>query len=101
MTVSYAHRCPACGGPRVRITDSRPLATGSAPIVRRRRKCLACPHRWSTYEVPADAYHAMQDLMRQIRMWKQTVDQIVATQKLSLPDDNALDLPQDRRRREA
>lgn len=39
-------RCPFCGVDRDRVVDSRP----SADSVRRRRVCLACDRRFTTYE---------------------------------------------------
>ena len=39
-------RCPYCGGQESRVTDSR----DSDEAVRRRRKCLACGARFTTYE---------------------------------------------------
>lgn len=41
-------RCPFCGHPEDRVVDSRELADGSQ--VRRRRECLACSRRFTTYE---------------------------------------------------
>jgi len=38
--------CPYCGGQESRVIDSRSLDEG----VRRRRKCLACNKRFTTYE---------------------------------------------------
>lgn len=38
--------CPYCGGSGSRVIDSRPLDGG----VRRRRKCLSCGARFTTYE---------------------------------------------------
>jgi len=38
--------CPYCGGSGSRVIDSRPLDEG----VRRRRKCLSCGARFTTYE---------------------------------------------------
>jgi transcriptional repressor NrdR len=38
--------CPYCGGQESRVIDSRSLDEG----VRRRRKCLACNSRFTTYE---------------------------------------------------
>ncbi len=38
--------CPYCGGQEARVIDSRGLDEG----VRRRRKCLACGARFTTYE---------------------------------------------------
>lgn len=41
-------RCPVCGNHGVKTIDSREKKGGT--IVRRRRECLACHHRFTTYE---------------------------------------------------
>ena len=41
-------RCPYCGGGEDRVVDSRAADAGAA--VRRRRECLTCRQRYSTYE---------------------------------------------------
>jgi transcriptional repressor NrdR len=41
-------RCPGCGHEDDRVIDSRSVRDGQA--VRRRRECLACRHRFTTYE---------------------------------------------------
>ncbi len=41
-------RCPYCGHPDDRVVDSRELNEGNQ--VRRRRECLACSRRFTTYE---------------------------------------------------
>ncbi len=41
-------RCPACGHEEDRVVDSRSTKENSA--VRRRRECLECLHRFTTYE---------------------------------------------------
>ncbi|MBN1164623.1 MAG: transcriptional repressor NrdR [Candidatus Krumholzibacteriota bacterium] len=41
-------RCPACGHEEDKVVDSRATKENSA--VRRRRECLACGHRFTTYE---------------------------------------------------
>lgn len=41
-------KCPACGHLEDRVIDSRATKEGSA--IRRRRECLACGHRFTTYE---------------------------------------------------
>ena len=41
-------RCPACGHDEDRVLDTRVVREGSA--IRRRRECLACQHRFTTYE---------------------------------------------------
>jgi len=41
-------RCPHCGETDDRVVDSRSVQNGSA--IRRRRECLACGERFTTYE---------------------------------------------------
>jgi transcriptional repressor NrdR len=41
-------RCPFCGFAEDRVVDSRELGEGSQ--VRRRRECLSCSRRFTTYE---------------------------------------------------
>ncbi len=41
-------QCPKCGHLEDRVIDSRPLSDGAA--IRRRRECLNCGHRYTTYE---------------------------------------------------
>ncbi|HEY3315570.1 MAG TPA: transcriptional regulator NrdR [Bacillota bacterium] len=41
-------RCPYCGEPESKVLDSRPTEEGAA--IRRRRECLACGRRFTTYE---------------------------------------------------
>jgi transcriptional repressor NrdR len=41
-------KCPACGYLEDRVIDSRATKEGSA--IRRRRECLACSQRFTTYE---------------------------------------------------
>jgi transcriptional repressor NrdR len=41
-------RCPFCGNDEDRVIDSRPSDEGSA--IRRRRECIACGARFTTYE---------------------------------------------------
>lgn len=41
-------RCPFCGHDEDRVIDSRPSDEGSA--IRRRRECIACSARFTTYE---------------------------------------------------
>ena len=41
-------RCPVCGFQDDKVIDSRVIKEGFG--VRRRRECLACSHRFSTYE---------------------------------------------------
>jgi transcriptional repressor NrdR len=41
-------RCPSCGHLEDRVIDTRATKEGNA--IRRRRECLACTHRFTTYE---------------------------------------------------
>jgi len=42
-------RCPYCGYSESKVIDSRPAEEGST--IRRRRECLSCQKRFTTYEV--------------------------------------------------
>jgi transcriptional repressor NrdR len=42
-------RCPKCGNQEDRVIDSRSSKDGAS--IRRRRECIACQHRFTTYEV--------------------------------------------------
>lgn len=41
-------RCPSCGFAESKVVDSRPTEDGVS--IRRRRECLECKHRFTTYE---------------------------------------------------
>ena len=41
-------KCPICGLPESKVIDSRPVADGYS--IRRRRECLACQKRFTTFE---------------------------------------------------
>lgn len=41
-------KCPFCAYPESKVVDSRPSDEGSS--IRRRRECLACSRRFTTYE---------------------------------------------------
>ncbi len=41
-------KCPSCGSFDSKVTDSRPVEDGSS--IRRRRECLQCGRRFTTYE---------------------------------------------------
>jgi len=41
-------RCPSCAYPESKVVDSRP--TDDESSIRRRRECLSCGHRFTTYE---------------------------------------------------
>ena len=41
-------KCPICGSTESKVIDSRPSEEGSS--IRRRRECLSCQNRFTTYE---------------------------------------------------
>ena len=41
-------KCPSCGSADTKVVDSRPTEDGAS--IRRRRKCLNCEYRFTTYE---------------------------------------------------
>ncbi len=41
-------RCPVCGFEESKVVDSRSAEDGNA--IRRRRECLGCRYRFTTYE---------------------------------------------------
>lgn len=41
-------KCPVCGHPNSRVLESRDVDDGGS--IRRRRECLNCQHRFTTYE---------------------------------------------------
>lgn len=45
-------RCPLCGHLESKVVDSRPAEEGAS--IRRRRECLACGSRFTTYERAGD-----------------------------------------------
>ncbi|MFW6062195.1 MAG: transcriptional regulator NrdR [Planctomycetota bacterium] len=46
-------QCPFCGQDRDKVVDSRSSEGGR--VVRRRRQCLSCERRFTTYERPEEA----------------------------------------------
>ena len=42
-------RCPGCGYHESKVIDSRPVTEGNS--IRRRRECLSCQKRFTTFEV--------------------------------------------------
>ena len=42
-------KCPFCGFAESKVIDSRPAEEGAT--IRRRRECLACQKRFTTYEI--------------------------------------------------
>lgn len=52
-------KCPLCDHDKVRAVDSRPT-TGNA--IRRRRRCVKCGHRFSTYEIAGSELEELENL---------------------------------------
>ena len=50
--VFLSMKCPACSHPESKVIDSRPTAEGAS--IRRRRECLHCQRRFTTYEIIED-----------------------------------------------
>ena len=44
--------CPKCKENNIHVIDSREVDN----TVRRRRECLSCKHRWTTYEISEATY---------------------------------------------
>lgn len=42
-------KCPSCGSPDSKVIDSRPVEENNS--IRRRRECLLCHTRFTTYEI--------------------------------------------------
>ena len=42
-------KCPGCGYPESKVIDSRPVTEANS--IRRRRECLSCQKRFTTFEV--------------------------------------------------
>lgn len=42
-------KCPSCGSPESKVIDSRPVEENNS--IRRRRECLVCHTRFTTYEI--------------------------------------------------
>lgn len=58
-------KCPACGHEEDKVIDSRSTKEGT--VTRRRRECLECAHRYTTYEYiePAQMVVVKKDGRRQ------------------------------------
>lgn len=48
LIVRSSMRCPSCGHLESKVVDSRPSDDGG--VIRRRRECLVCGRRFTTYE---------------------------------------------------
>jgi transcriptional regulator NrdR family protein len=48
-------KCPKCGSTLLSCIESRP----SAETIRRRRKCLDCGFRFTTFEISTEEYYGL------------------------------------------
>ena len=60
--MSDSIECPECRRQYTRVIDSRPSYERGS--IRRRRECLGCLFRWSTYEVDADRLDLLEENLR-------------------------------------
>ena len=51
--------CPECGGTKSKVLDSRSVVD----MIRRRRECITCGHRFNTFEIREDAIPATTDVL--------------------------------------
>jgi transcriptional regulator NrdR family protein len=56
MGIIYCSKCSATSD----VADSRPTLDG---LIRRRRQCTQCNRRWTTLEVPKDAWQVIMELL--------------------------------------
>jgi len=56
--------CTKCGGSKVDIMETR---SAGDYVVRRRRRCLNCSNRFTTYEVVAQEYKDYEKVKRNLR----------------------------------
>lgn len=54
--------CPSCDHRGAAVADSR--VSEDSKFIRRRRICLGCEHRWTTYEISQDQYYEFIELER-------------------------------------
>jgi transcriptional repressor NrdR len=52
-------KCPQCNGLNDRVANNRHKENHT--VVRRRRECLDCGHRWTTYEFMAESLKKKED----------------------------------------
>ena len=58
MTNFTVKACPSCVQGAAETKDSRSERQGDIWVVRRRKRCKSCGHRWNTYEVHGDLFDA-------------------------------------------
>lgn len=61
--------CPFCGSGKNSVVDSRPaILGGHINTVRRRRKCIDCSKRFTTFEIPAEIIERLDALANDRRI---------------------------------
>ena len=73
-------KCPGCGFAESKVIDSRPVPEGNS--IRRRRECLACQKRFTTFEM----IETVQIVVVKKKWWKRNVRQAKAA--LGRPQGN-------------
>ena len=59
--------CPLCKQGNTKTIDTR---VSCNEAIRRRRHCVSCGHRWSTYEISEDVmreYNSLKDIVKKIQ----------------------------------
>lgn len=103
-------KCPHCSHPEDHVIDSRPVENGS--VIRRRRECLSCARRFTTYErleviplvvlksdnrrEPFDRAKLREGVLRACKKRDITVEQVerlVTEVETSLQEDYVMEVP--------
>lgn len=69
------YACPYCETRRSLVRDSRPskLSRYKYKTVRRRRECLSCGVRYSTYEIASDHLDAIVELADAMKLLRKSI----------------------------
>ena len=70
--------CPACGEHHNQVIDVRSRA--GEPGLRRRRRCFACGHKWTTVEITTTEYRQHKERVR--RTQKRVRLQLLALERV-------------------
>ena len=100
-------KCPACGNPDLKVIDSRPIEEGNS--IRRRRECLQCAKRFTTFEMieqaqiivvkkdgskePFDRIKLVNGILKSTRKRTVDADAIVAEIEAELQNTLRLEVP--------
>lgn len=71
--------CPKCGSVRIGVKDSRPAEN----TIRRRRHCLACKNRFTTYETTKEGLDFTGNFYAQLEEVRRIIDDMVIPTKIS------------------